>query len=383
MEYMSARRAKMGQSLQQEIIELLAVSIRANREALIAMWGEDSQYLRNAISKLTRGGLISVSKTPWWTIRLTSKGVAQLTEWNEPLVDFYLRYSCNNSPGGNPSHKRAQCKAAEIVALAKRAGVMTGIEKPARGDVERKLEGEQAALYLMKELKFETGQKVGRAQISRASAVLLSPGINALVYNVQGDNLTIKRAPETSANFHVATLRQDVCERHAGLAEVNRSIIIGYDYGVALGLLTDPAKDGDGDEERKSKTLHDAIKDRAMTKTDMLFVPLNGNGALCLQLLIRYTQEDIRRMVFTKAEIDAGRSNGRCEAIVKGMSCFEFVSMDLSKLLRIKERYEAGTESIGLVCLESQANFIRQAMQTDDIPLRIIKDEALQQILSR
>lgn len=103
MEYMSARRAKMGQSLQQEIIELLAVSIRANREALIAMWGEDSQYLRNAISKLTRGGLISVSKTPWWTIRLTSKGVAQLTEWNEPLVDFYLRYSCNNSPGGIPA----------------------------------------------------------------------------------------------------------------------------------------------------------------------------------------------------------------------------------------------------------------------------------------
>lgn len=374
----------MGQSLQQDIMELLAVAIRSNREALIAMRGEDSQYLRNTISRLTREGLISVSKTPWWTIRLTAKGVARLTEWNEPLVDFYLRYSCNNSPGGDKAHKRAQCKAAEIVALAKRVGVMTGVEKPARSDaIKRKVGKEEAALYLMKELKFEAGQKVGRAQISRASAVLLSPGINALIYNVQNDNLTINRAPETSANYHVAELCQDVCEPHAGFTEVNRSIIVGYDYDVALRLLDNPAKNDNKGGERKSKTLHDAIKDRAMTKTDMLFIPLSLDGAMYLQLLMRYTQTGIQRLVFTQDEINAGKEHGRCEAVVKGLSCFELISMDLSKLLRIKERYETGMESIGLVCLESQAEFIRQAMQSSDIPLRIIKDEAIQQILPR
>lgn len=374
----------MGQSLQWDILELLAVSIRANREALATLRGEDSQYLRNTISRLTREKMISVSKTPWWSIRLTSKGVALLAEINEPLADFYLRYSCNNCPGGNPTHKRAQCKASEVVALAKKAGVLTGVEKPARGDIGAgKLRPEQPALYLMKELKFEEGQRVGRAQISRATAVLLSRGISALVYNVQGDNLTINRAPETSANYHAAALRLDVCEPQAGAVDISRSIIVGYNYDVALGLIEKPDELGRQDSERKTKTLHTAIKDRAITKTDMLYLPLNRGGVMCLQLLMHYRPSEIQRLVFTEAEIAAAKQSGRGEAVVKGLQCFELVTMNLSKLLRVKEQYEAGVENVGFVCLESQADFVKRAMQTESVPLRIIKDDAIKKLLSQ
>ena len=98
---------------------------------------------------------------------------------------------------------------------------------------------------------------------------------------------------------------------------------------------------------------------------------------------MRYSPSEIQHLVFTEAEIAAAKQRGRGEAVVKGLQCFELVTMNLSKLLRVKEQYEAGIENVGFVCLESQAEFVKRAMQTKNVPLRIIKDDAMKKLLSQ
>ena len=126
----------MKNTLRDEIITLLAIAIRANKNALVTLRG-DTPYLWKTVSQMRAQGIVKVNKKDEWTIRLTANGVHELAELNEELCDFYLRYSAGNRPGSTLAHKRAQCKASELIAFMIRAGILVGVEKPQRDNVEQ------------------------------------------------------------------------------------------------------------------------------------------------------------------------------------------------------------------------------------------------------
>ena len=371
----------MKNTLRDEIITLLAIAIRANKNALVTLRG-DTPYLWKTVSQMRAQGIVKVNKKDEWTIRLTANGVHELAELNEELCDFYLRYSAGNRPGSTLAHKRAQSKASELIAFMIRAGILVGVEKPQRDNVEQqRLSETDRAFYLMKELRMEKEQKVGRAQVSRATGILLSHGVDALVYNTQNDVMGLNGSAERISSYQVASLRQDVVVPER-LRPITRSIIFGYDLDVIQKVMTRQDGSSQSVKERKRKSLTDAVFDRSISGTDILFVPMTEVGRLQLHLMMAFSQEEIIKLAFRESEISEAKEVKGCEACIEGRKCFEMVTMNLTKLANILDAHRNSLGTIAFACMDSQKEVFDELVRNHGVMLRILSDDAFRQTLS-
>ncbi len=378
----------MGKSLQDDILELLAVSIRASKQALINLRG-DGAYLWKTVSQMKKQGIVSINKSDLWTIRLTKKGVAEVNKINEALFDYYMQYSCDNKPGSTIAHKKAQCKASELIAIMKQIGVRVGIEKPER-DVrkEGRMSVNTPSFYLLKELKFERGQKVSRTQISRATGIIMSKGINALVYNTQDEILRVNSGAEKTTKGQIQALHLDVYRDHPAKFDTQSCLVVGKDYDIA-GLLYrgDTDREDKRKEKRKTKTLHDAIFDPTVTGGDVLYVPETEEGMEILKLLLKRTPAQIKELFFTEEErTDRTIKEDKiyCDAIVNGRPCFELVTMNLSKIAKIAMFHKNDIENIAISCLRPQLQVLSEMLGVgiDKLHYRAYELDILQQLNS-
>ena len=364
-------------SLHDSILYLIATSVRTSREACELIQG-NTNYMRSMLSKMKAAGLISTARGTVWSARLTQKGVDYLAEKNPKLCEYYLNYSSQNHPGSTPAHVDAQCRTSEVLCLMKKAGVKIGIEKPSRQEiichVQKPIPPDEGVFFMGKELRKAPEQKVGRAQISRATGVLISRGMTALVYNTQEKELLLNRTAEKSTNYQAVALRNEVSASRQ-VSDLQYSIVVGYDYDVAKQLFL-----AEYLSKNKRRSVADAIKDRTLTGTDFCFIPLSKAGVVQLRLMHRFSPQDICGIVFDEAQQRAGRERGDCEAVINGLRCFELLTMNLSKLYRVISVFANELDEIGFVCGEEHVEFIKSIYPNSKINLRVIKADALKSI---
>ena len=75
--------------------------------------------------------------------------------------------------------------------------------------------------------------------------------------------------------------------------------------------------------------------------------------------LLNFSNEQFKRMCFTTDEMKAAQEQGVGDAIVKGLICYEFVSSNISSLIRIREQHAENMSGVGIVCDVEQVPFVR------------------------
>jgi hypothetical protein len=157
------------------------------------------------------------------------------------------------------------------------------------------------------------------------------------------------------------------------MANITDSLIVGDSYDFALEMLKSVTS---GKNTRVTKTIGDAINNRKLTETNFKYIPLTMQGAELLYYLTRLTDAEVKSKVFAPEEINvAQKEHPKCDAVIKQMRCYEFITSNLTKLSYIKKNIP-DDESIGIVCWEPQIEFIKSYLSCN-LKFRAFKTESL------
>lgn len=159
------------------------------------------KYVSNMVSKMIDNGLIAYMRNDAKILRLTKNGLNYLRENDTPLYEFYMKMTNDGQAGHSQRHKELMIKTAGAQASMLMAGIDIGPQKPSLIDIRQNAAAkmnieDQPTFYMGKEIKYQTGQKVSRSHLSRASGVLFSQGTTALVYNTVDSSIKISTAVE-------------------------------------------------------------------------------------------------------------------------------------------------------------------------------------------
>lgn len=172
------------QGLGTDIICNLAASIRTSYTA-IHLYGKCSSTESRCLRKMKNSKLINKHPSSF-IYTITKQGLEQLQLKLPDWYEFYMQYSSNNRPGGNDAHKTTSLRLSEVHSLMQVCDIKFGPQKPSLESIRNggsKNKPYDNVYYMLKELKYNKTQQEARTNTSRATGVVFSRGINALVYN--------------------------------------------------------------------------------------------------------------------------------------------------------------------------------------------------------
>lgn len=354
--------------LRDKILVLTACSVRSSRSAIqLLQYGEG--YTNNVLSSMRKAGEILTSARRPWSARLTEKVYRKRDEdpLLGPYLHFYGKYSNSNNPGSSPSHKINQLRASDITAMCMNAGILVGPQKPVlpvllAAPPEEKLDAGVSVLYLLKELRTEENQKIFRkGRVSRAAAVILSPGFNGLVYHCGYGDFDLNGRAERETIRDMRLIRQQIMVQMpdgGGTSPVPapappgtvRSIVYAPEEEcdtLVTFLLTESLvmrkarKDLKKQQEipkRPYIKLQKAVWSPSLCGAELHILPVSREGLVRLSMLTHLTPPDImHRLGFTDGMIEDGTRNCpvACDAYADGIMYYEFLDMNVSKLARL------------------------------------------------
>jgi len=198
---------------------------------------------------------------------------------------------------------------------------------------------------------------------------VFSEGIRAVVYNTMDAAMQIQRRPEIEANIRLVRQVRDIY-RDPVVTEVRDSIVFCKNDAAALRIFAQRSN-----KRGKRPLIGDAVWDRTLTGADFRYIPCTPDGSVSLRCITKLTGEDFLHICFDAEEIETAKQAGMGDAVVGGRICYEYLSCNVSKLARIKNRH-ADLSQIGIVCREGQEAFVRGFLG-EDIPMRVYKKDAI------
>lgn len=284
----------MDNKLKHDILAVVSMGVMVKRRAL-DMLHPSGKYIEKCVSEMYADKLIR--RAPHRIVRLGPEARSELSddEWN-----LYLALSNNDAPGCDKLHVDAYVGASDFLCMTYAAGIITQFYRVplARAKFSELADGsDQSVAVLRRDLKIE-GQKQQRMNGTRASGYIYSPGFCG---------------PDTATN------------------------------GRNLHMLQ---------QRNKQYTLAAAVYSRHYTGQEFRYIPANVDGVRGLRFLSQNSTEDILHQQFAPEQIQAAAMY-RCDALVGSLQAVEFLSCNLSKLLRF-----AGDPEVGVVCWDWQFDFV-------------------------
>ena len=193
---------------------------------------------------------------------------------------------------------------------------------------------------LRRDLKVPGQQQ--RMNGTRASGYIYSPGFCGTVTASNGRNLRISCSGERQESLLCIAERARVSDIETPIHQYEALLIAPSDDSL-LHMLQ---------QRNMQNTLAAAVYDRHCTGQEYRYVPATIDGVRGLRFITQYSPEDILHQQFTQEQIQAAAMY-RCDALIGSLQVVEFLSCNLTKLLRF-----AGDPEIGVVCWDWQIDFV-------------------------
>ena len=194
---------------------------------------------------------------------------------------------------------------------------------------------------LRRDLKIE-GQKQQRMNGTRASGYIYSPGFCGTVISTNGRNLRISGSSERQESLLCSVERARVSDIQTPIHQYEALLIAPSDDSL-LHMLQ---------QRNMQNTLAAAVYDKHCTGQEFRYIPANVDGVRGLRFLSQNSTEDILHQQFAPEHIQAAAMY-RCDALIGSLQVVEFLTCNLTKLLRF-----AGDPKIGVVCWDWQIDFV-------------------------
>ena len=371
-----------GTKLQDEILMITALSVFADKEALMML--NTKRYTENTLSKMKSNGWINEREGKPKLIRMKKKGVELIRDKDEELYEHYMRHSGENNPGMTKRHMELYRRTSQVLTIMYQAGISIGAENPQlwqiRDGTKEKNNKNKSTFYCGKELIYEEEQKYVRSRLSRATGQIISPGIKGLVYNIGNSEIKFSKSSEMETNIRMSMLCKEL---FSGLPNetIQHSIIVGENEDIVIDAvnraLTEKRKKG-----VQSWSLGDVIVNQNITGTEFHYIDLSPSGVQQLKTISCFTEDECKVLCFSEKERMAVNGNQRIDAIVGNLKCFEFVSANISKLAYVKKYYADKMSEVGIACCENQREFVKKFFGQENLHMRIINEKSLEKAIT-
>ena len=231
------------------------------------------------------------------------------------------------------------------------AGCSIGTDKPSLA--ETKISGVTLSrkvntFYSLRELR-EDQQRESRTNMSRASGVIFSDAGSAITYACCGDTMVMNRMCELET---LELLKQSMYSVYAHVEEIQRAILLVPDDSNMMRLI---------ESTEKNNYIGNLLpcKGKKGIRIPFYYIPMMRFGCVTLKRLLNFSNDQFKRMCFTADEMKAAQEQGVGDAIIKGLICYEFVSSNISSLIRIREQHAENMSGVGIVCDVEQVPFVR------------------------
>lgn len=328
----------MDNKLKHDILAVVAMGVMVKRRTL-NMLHPSGKYVEKCVAEMYADKLIR--RAPHRIVRLGPEARSELSddEWN-----LYLALSNNDAPGCDKLHVDAYVRASDFLCMAYAAGIITQFYRVPmiRTKSPELTDGsDQSVAVLRRDLKIE-GQKQQRMNGTRASGYIYSPGFCGTVTATNGRNLRISRSGERQEALLCSAERAQVSGIQTPIHQYEALLIAPSDDSL-LHMLQ---------QRNMQNTLAAAVYDRHCTGQEYRYVPATIDGVRGFRFITQNSPEDILHQQFTQEQIQAAAMY-RCDALIGSLQAVEFLSCNLTKLLRF-----AGDPEVGVVCWDWQIDFV-------------------------
>ena len=328
----------MENKLKHDILAVVSMGVMAKRRAL-DMLPPRGKYVAKSVAEMYADKLIR--RAPHRIVRLGPEARSELSEdeWN-----LYLALSNNDAPGCDKLHVDAYVRASDFLCMAYAAGIITQFYRVPmiRTKSPELTDGsDQSVAVLRRDLKIE-GQKQQRMNGTRASGYIYSPGFCGTVTATNGRNLRVSRSGERQEALICSAERARVSDIQTPIHQYEALLIAPSDDSL-LHMLQ---------QRNMQNTLAAAVYDRHCTGQEYRYVPATIDGVRGLRFITQNSPEDILHQQFMPEHIQAAAMY-RCDALIGSLQVVEFLTCNLTKLLRF-----AGDPKIGVVCWDWQIDFV-------------------------
>ena len=322
----------MENKLKHDILTVVSMGVMVKRRAL-NMLHPSGKYVEKCVAEMYADKLIR--RAPHRIVRLGPEARAELTEdeWN-----LYLALSNNDAPGCDKLHVDAYVRASDFLCMAYAAGIITQFYRVPliRTKSPELTDGsDRSVAVLRRDLKIK-GQKQQRMNGTRASGYIYSPGFCGTVTATNGRNLRVSRSGERQEALICSAERARVSDIQTPIHQYEALLIAPSDDSLL----------------HMQNTLAAAVYDKHCTGQEFRYIPATVDGVRGLRFLTQNSTEDILHQQFAPEQIQAAAMY-RCDALVGSLQAVEFLSCNLTKLLRF-----AGDPKIGVVCWDWQIDFV-------------------------
>lgn len=327
----------MENKLKHDILAVVSMGVMVKRRAL-NMLHPSPKYVEKCVSEMYADKLIR--RAPHRIVRLGPEARSELSddEWN-----LYLALSNNDAPGCDKLHVDAYVRASDFLCAAYAAGIIAQFYRVPliRTKSPELTDGSDRSIaVLRRDLKVPGQQQ--RMNGTRASGYIYSPGFCGTVTASNGRNLRISCSGERQESLLCIAERARVSDIETPIHQYEALLIAPSDDSL-LHMLQ---------QRNMQNTLAAAVYDRHCTGQEYRYVPATIDGVRGLRFITQNSPEDILHQQFTQEQIQAAAMY-RCDALIGSLQVVEFLSCNLTKLLRF-----AGDPEIGVVCWDWQIDFV-------------------------
>ena len=343
----------MENKLKHDILAVVSMGVMVKRRAL-DMLHPSGKYVEKCVAEMYADKLIR--RAPHRIVRLGPEARSELSEdeWN-----LYLALSNNDAPGCDKLHVDAYVRASDFLCMAYAAGIITQFYRVPmiRTKSPELTDGsDQSVAVLRRDLKIE-GQKQQRMNGTRASGYIYSPGFCGTVTATNGRNLRVSRSGERQEALICSAERARVSDIQTPIHQYEALLIAPSDDSL-LHMLQ---------QRNMQNTLAAAVYDRHCTGQEYRYVPATIDGVRGLRFITQNSPEDILHQQFMPEHIQAAAMY-RCDALIGSLQVVEFLTCNLTKLLRF-----AGDPEIGVVCWDWQFDFVSKLWGGNLQSARVLK----------
>ncbi len=327
----------MDNKLKHDILAVVSMGVMVKRRAL-DMLHPSGKYIEKCVSEMYADKLIR--RAPHRIVRLGPEARSELSddEWN-----LYLALSNNDAPGCDKLHVDAYVRASDFLCAAYAAGITAQFYRVPliRTKSPELTDGSDRSIaVLRRDLKVPGQQQ--RMNGTRASGYIYSPGFCGTVTASNGRNLRISCSGERQESLLCIAERARVSDIETPIHQYEALLIAPSDDSL-LHMLQ---------QRNMQNTLAAAVYDSHCTGQEYRYVPATIDGVRGLRFITQNSPEDILHQQFTQEQIQAAAMY-RCDALIGSLQVVEFLSCNLTKLLRF-----AGDPEIGVVCWDWQIDFV-------------------------
>ena len=302
--------------------------------------------------------------------RLGTEGVEILKSSSPAIYDFYSKYAEQRHNCFDKDHLRPNKRAGDVVSIMYKAGIKIGPQKPSLMDIEKgicpPLNQEEKTFYLRREQKREEGQREDWLRSSRSCGMVITPNLTGLVYRIDSNDHSFSGSNEKKAAIRARNIVSRAYQTHKTYL-LRDGLIIGDSYDDFLLFMKDTLTAS----SIHVKNVHDAVAKPSQLggekdHLNIRFIPFDYHGVTLLKILSSYSDDEIKRAVFSDKELLFDRSM-RCDAYIesRNIECYEFLSSNMTKMESVKKRCQGKYENLGIVCFDFQKDFIKELFETE------------------